>query len=170
MPVYKSRDVELAEKAKEAGAHYSLRIVLEARAAGIPISLAFALVEKESSFRNIYGNDLVRNRAPKGKPVTKKNWQGVYLPDRKAGLGNQGAGLTQLTATEFQDRADRMGGCWIPKYQLRVGFELLAELLEEYDVGRALAAYNAGRTGWRNGMRYSEAVRALQRKWHSALT
>jgi hypothetical protein len=166
---FKARDVALATKAKAYRASYSLRIILEARAAGIPISLAFALVEKESGFRSIYGHDPVKNRAPKGRTVTKNNYLDTYLPDRHAGLGNQGVGLTQLTSPVFQDKADKMGGAWIPKYQLRVGFQRMAELLKKYDTGRAIASYNAGEGGWKNGMRYSEDVRKLQKKWHNRL-
>jgi hypothetical protein len=66
------RDLLLARRAKRAGAAYALRIIWEARAAGLPISLGFAIVEEESSDRvtragrNVYGHDDVRNRAPTG--------------------------------------------------------------------------------------------------------
>ena len=51
------RDLVLARRAKRHGARYSLRIIREARRAGIPISLAFAIVEQESRFLNVCGHD-----------------------------------------------------------------------------------------------------------------
>ncbi len=37
----------------------------------------------------------------------------------------QGVGPTQLTWWEFQDRADRLGGCWSTRHNIRVGVEIL---------------------------------------------
>jgi hypothetical protein len=143
------RDLLLARRAKRAGAAYALRIIWEARAAGLPISLGFAIVEEESSDRvtragrNVYGHDDVRNRAPKGGLVTKANYLAVYKPDRLAGHGAQGVGLTQLTSPGLQTQADRLGGCWVPKNQLRVGFRFLEGLRQARAPAPALLAQGA---------------------------
>ena len=53
----KAIDLLYARRAKKAGANYSLRIIMEARRAGIPLSLAFAIIEQESNFQNVFGHD-----------------------------------------------------------------------------------------------------------------
>lgn len=123
-----ARDLLLARRAKKAGANYSLRIIWEARRAGIPISAGFALVEQESNFRNVFGHDPVRSIPVswRGTSVTRDKYL-RYKANRKAGLGMQGVGPVQLTWYEFQDRADRLGGCWIPRHNIRVGFEEFAK-------------------------------------------
>lgn len=161
------RDQQLAHRAKANGAQYSLRIVIEARRAGIPISLGFALVEQESGFRNVYGHDPVANRAPKGGRVTKHNYLNVYLPDRKAGRGMQGVGPCQLTWYAFQDQADHLGGCWIAKNNIRVAFDHLAALIRSNGVKTGLRAYNGSGP---NAERYARQVLARQSKWHRRLT
>jgi len=117
------RDLWLAAKAKAAGANYSLRIILECRRAGVPISAGFALIEGESNFTNVFGHDPVANI--RGGKVTKERFL-EYKRRRKAGQGMQGVGPPQLTWYEFQDRADALGGCWIPKYSIRVGIDIFA--------------------------------------------
>ena len=52
-----ARDVRLAAKARRHGARYPLHIIRGARRAGVPISLAFALFQQESNFRNVFGHD-----------------------------------------------------------------------------------------------------------------
>ena len=48
------------------GGRHGALIVAEAERAGLSLSLACALVEQESSFRNVFGHDGVRNPIPKG--------------------------------------------------------------------------------------------------------
>jgi hypothetical protein len=166
------RDLLLARRAKRAGAAYALRIIWEARAAGLPVSLGFAIVEEESSDRvtragrNVYGHDDVRNRAPKGGLVTKANYLAVYKPDRLAGHGAQGVGLTQLTSPGLQTQADRLGGCWVPKNQLRVGFRFLAGLIAAHGPEVGIRLYNGSGQPARD---YAKRVLQRQRYWHKVL-
>jgi hypothetical protein len=162
----RARDVTLALRAKKYGARYSLRIIWEARAAGIPISLAFALVEQESNFRNVYGHDPVRNPAPKGGAVTKRNYL-AYKADRQRGLGMQGVGVTQLTWFGYQDEADRLGGCWTVKAQLRVAFQRLAEMRKTYGTWNALRRYNGAGP---RAHRYADEVLRKAQVWHKRLS
>jgi hypothetical protein len=166
--VSRLRDLQLARKAKAHGAHYSLRIVYEARRAGLPISLAFALVEHESGFQNQFGHDRGAWRPADGK-VTKSTVAELLRRVRLGGVSN-GVGLTQLTYPPFIHRANQLGGAWLPKYQLRVGFEQLASLVKHYGVARGLAAYNAGDPDNPTGRRYALAVLEKQRRWHQRLT
>jgi Transglycosylase SLT domain len=168
-----SRNDELARIAKRHGMNYSLRIILEARRTKLPISLAFAVIEKESGGRNVYGHDKVRNpiKSPPGGllKVTPKNYR-TYLWHRNRGEGAQGVGPAQLTSPGLQDMADKRGGCHIAKHNIAVAFDLLARLIDRYGEDRGLAAYNAGEMGWRNGRGYANAVQSLQAKWHRRLT
>jgi hypothetical protein len=162
-----SRDDQLARIIDRHGGNgYGLLVVREARNAGIPISLGCALVEQESGFRNVFGNDPVRTGQIRGGDVTKARYA-RYKVLRRSGRGMQGVGLTQLTWFEFQDQADKLGGCWKPTYQLRVGFRVLRELIEKHGQADGIAKYNGSGQA---AERYSREVRAKQNRWHDRLT
>jgi hypothetical protein len=161
------RDAHLAEIIDRFGGNgFGLKVVQEARRSGIPISLGAALVEQESNFRNVFGHDPVKTGQIKGGPVTRARYL-RYKAMRKAGRGMQGVGLTQLTFFAFQDRADKLGGAWKPANQLRVGFQLLRDLIEQHGQAEGIARYNG--TG-PAAERYSREVRAKQNRWHDRLT
>ena len=159
----KAIDLVYARRAKKHGANYSLRIILEARRAGISISLGFALIEQESGFRNVFGHDpSIFNGAGE---VTKNKYLTYKAVRGHAHM--QGVGPAQLTWWEFQDKADKYGGCWIPKYNIRVAFEHLATLRKTYGPTMGIARYNgSGPNAWR----YCRQVLAKQEKWHKFLT
>jgi hypothetical protein len=163
-----ARDLQLARRAKAAGARYSLRIVLEARRAEIPISLAFAIVEQESGFMNIFGNDRQAWR-PKGGAVTKAAVAELLRRVAK-GEPSNGVGLTQLTWPGFIRAANRMGGAWKPKYQLRVGFDHLAKCIQTFGLKRGLSVYNSGSPDNPKGRRYAQQVAEKAAHWHRVLT
>lgn len=50
-------------------------------------------------------------------------------------------GLT-LTWYAYQDQADRLGGCWEPRFQLRVGFGLLHDLTRRHGLADGIRRYN----------------------------
>ena len=163
-----ARDLQLARRAKKAGAQYSLRIVLEARRAEIPISLAFALVEQESGFRNVFGHDRQAWRPEDGK-VTKATVAHL-LETVRQGRPSNGVGLTQLTWPGFIRAANRAGGAHIPKYQLRVGFDHLAKCIHTFGVKRGLSVYNSGSPDNPKGRAYAAQVVAKATRWHGVLT
>lgn len=156
-------DFKAAARAKRHGMHHALKIAQEARKAGIPYDLAYAVVEQETGTgRNVFGHDVVPNPAPKGARVTRSRYL-TYKRARKAGLGMQGVGLTQLTWWELQDEADRHGGCWKPRTQLRVAFRHLRGLLKEHGVPEGLERYNGAGV---LAQAYSVSVRERRHKWH----
>jgi hypothetical protein len=137
------RDRKLARRLwRNHRVRYGRKIIREARRAGVQLPLALALIEQESGFRNVYGHDPVKNRAPKGGRVTKVNYRGVYLPDRKAGRGMQGVGPAQLTWFALQDEADRRGGCWKPGPNMGVAFDHLQKLVHAHGERDGLRRYN----------------------------
>jgi hypothetical protein len=161
------RDLVLAHRAKTAGANYSLRIILEARRAKLPLSLAFALVEQESHFMNVFGCD--HGSILCHEDVTHDRvLQLVHHVINLHGVSN-GVGLTQLTWIGFITAAERLGGAHRPKNQLRVGFELLAQLIDAHGTHGGLAAYNAGDPHSAKGIRYAREVLARQARWHDVL-
>lgn len=132
----------------------------------LPLSYALALCEKEGGFRMVYGHDPVRNPALKGGHVTRSNYA-QYKRDRKAGMGMQGVGHTQLTWYAFQDQADALGGCWKPYPNLVVGFANLRRLINAHGKEKGAAAYNgAGEAA----AAYGRDFVRKQAEWHRKLT
>jgi len=163
-----ARDLQLARRAKKAGANYSLRIVLEARRAEIPISLAFGLVDVESGFQNQFGHDRQAWRPADGR-VTKARVAELLRRVAK-GEPSNGVGLTQLTWPGFIRAANRLGGAWKPKYQLRVGFDHVAKCIQTFGVKRGLSVYNSGSPDNPKGRAYAAKVATAAAKWHRILT
>lgn len=160
---YRPQDLILARRASKAGARYSLRIILEARAAGIPVSLGFALIEQESDFRNYFGSDptifVGAGSVTKNKYLTYKGQRGHKLM--------QGVGPAQLTWWETQDSADRLGGCWKAAVNIRVGFQTLAADMKAHGLKAGVAAYNGAGPA---ATRYANEVLAKRDRWHAHLS
>jgi len=159
----RARDLKLARRAKRHGMQNSLRIVMEARAAGLPISLAFALVQQESgNGANVFGHDptifVGAGNVTKAKYLAYKNARGHTRM--------QGVGPVQLTWYGFQDQADAMGGCWQPKYNLRVGFQHLAHLIAQKGERAGIKAYNGSGDA---ADHYASSVLSHKATWHRRL-
>ena len=156
-------DLVMATRAKRAGARYSLRIIREARGAGLPISFGFALVEQESGFSNVFGHD------PTIFVGAGKVTKAKYLAYKKARgqTRMQGVGPVQLTWWATQDEADRLGGCWRPGINMRVGFQTLAANIKAHGEHDGAKAYNG--TG-PAAEKYADLLLGRKRKWHSILT
>lgn len=159
----KIKAIKLARKhkLKKRGIVYPVTTVEEADRAGISLSLACAVLMQESAGgHNVFGHDPVRNI--RGGQVTRARYE-LYRRQRKAGLGMQGVGPCQLTWWEFQDAADKLGGCWKPRYNIRVGFTRLGQLIKEHGKNVGIARYNG--TG-NQANTYSREVRAREAHWH----
>lgn len=152
-------DLQYAWRARRAGAHYSYRIVKAARKAGIPLSIAFAVVEQESDFKNIFGCD--QGSILCHKDVTHERVQQLLNYVRRGGTSN-GVGLTQLTFPPFIKQAEALGGAHYPRHQLTVGFGVIRDLYRRYG-RRGLWRYN-GSTA------YQVPLDKKIDKWHRILT
>jgi hypothetical protein len=114
----------------------------EAVRSRLPLDLACALLDQESGGgRNVFGHD----------PTICVGWGSVtYLKYvayriRRRNSGNrlmQGVGPVQLTWWSTQDEADREGGCWRPRFNMRVGFRHLHYNVLRYGLHPGVAAYN----------------------------
>ena len=87
---------------------------------GVPYALALAVIERETQFQNLVGDD------------------GASL------------GYMQVQERWHKDRMDRLGVTDLmdPFGNFRVGCDFLAELLGKYPVQEALTAYNSGSPGY----------------------
>lgn len=112
---------------------------LEARRAGLPLRLACALLDQESGGgHNVFGHD--PSIYAGAGAVTEAKYRAY-----KAARGQtrmQGVGPCQLTWWSTQDKADYYGGCWKPRFNMRVGFELLAGNIRRYGLRDGIRAYN----------------------------
>jgi hypothetical protein len=105
---------------------------------------AFALVEGESGFHNIFGHDAGGMWA--GRRVTR--WKvAVMIAAVKRGHVSNGVGVTQLTSLDFLLAAQRSGGAHLVEPQLLVAFGLLSRLQRKHGHRGGFAAYNGGEGG-----------------------
>lgn len=131
---------------KQKGIAYPATTVAEARRAGLELAVACALLVQESGGgRNVFGHDGVDNPvvAAPGKDlyVTRERYQ-LYKRYRQIGRGSQGVGPTQLTYFALQDEADRLGGCWKPWINMRVGFAHLVANIRKSGLRDGVRLYN----------------------------
>jgi hypothetical protein len=161
-----AQDREYVRRARANGAQHAYRIILEARRAGIPLSWAFALVEQESGFRNIFGCDWGegsnRFSAPYCRvPVTQARIRTLLAHGKPNGVG-----LTQLTDFSYVRRAERTKaarayGAHLPANQIRVGMEVL----KEKTGGHMDEAWR-----YNGAFSYQREIQAKQRRWHNILS
>ncbi len=156
----------LIERLRAAGLVAPRTTVREAERAGLPLALACALLEKESSGgRNVFGHDPTIF-AGAGK-VTRANY--ADYKRRRIASGNrlmQGVGPCQLTWWELQDAADAEGGCWHPEINMRVGFRHLATLVGRYGRSDGARRYNGSGAA---AEAYSRDLMVKARRWEQVI-
>lgn len=110
--------------------------------AGLNLSDCLALLENESTGRNIFGGEgsACPSRWYEG-PVTRYRYT-IYKVRRNLGMSPNGVGPTQLTDPGLQKEAEKAGGCWKPYYNMIVGFHLLRELQQQHGREEGFRAYN----------------------------
>jgi hypothetical protein len=141
-------------------------IAAEAYLADIPLALGYALIEQETGFRNVFGHDPT---IFVGAGQVTHSKYAAYKAVRRAS-GNrqmQGVGPAQLTWWATQDEADRLGGCWRAKYNVRVGFRTLAANIRQNGLYAGVAAYNGSGAA---AKAYARSVLAKEARWHRVLT
>jgi hypothetical protein len=134
-----------------------------------------ALLGQESNGgHNVWGHDDTifiggydaKNHKHWGSEVTKAAYI-EYKRQRGHSL-MQGVGPMQLTWWGYQDEADRLGGCWIPRYNIKVGFRVLANLIKLHGERKGLAVYNGGLAN--PNYHYADQVLLRKRNWHKRFT
>lgn len=170
---YNARDLYLAGKAKLYGANFSLRIILECRRRKVPISAGFALIEGESNFENVFGHDPTTSipSAWKGGEVTETRYK--YYKQHRSSKGMQGVGPAQLTWWAYQDRADRLGGCWKSRWNIDVGIAVFADHFHNAAGTTKTKLHTAARKYNGSGdaaLVYANRFMDRYNKWHRRLT
>jgi hypothetical protein len=137
-----ARRVAVATRLARHGVRSPYLVLAEADRAGVGRALAIAILERETGIpqRNVFGCDHGRQGGQPpycGDEVTKARVAAL----RASGMAN-GVGWTQLTWPAFVERADRIGGAHLPKYQMRVGFGVLADNIDRLGLLAGVKAYN----------------------------
>lgn len=157
------RGIRCARIAKRHGMQNPYIAADEANRAKLPYAIAYALMEQETgNGANIFGHDPT---IFVGAGVVTKD---KYLAYKRA-RGHtrmQGVGPIQLTWWATQDAADKLGGCWRPRFNLRVGFSTLAALIRAN--GRVLGCERYNGSG-PAAVAYSKSLRSKIAKWNALL-
>lgn len=97
----------------------------EAQRTGCNLAALCAVLEQETEGgENVFGHD--RTIFVGAGKVTKLKYQAYKHARGVTGRGGmQGVGPMQLTYYSYQDAADKYGGCWKPRFNVRVGAEKL---------------------------------------------
>ncbi len=176
-PMLTPADLALVRRMRAIGMLMPVRTLLACRATGLPLPLGCSILTQESGGgRNEWGHDGGTIFAGGYDALHKKEWgetvtKEAYLEYRRqrgvAGAGGmQGVGPTQLTWWAFQDEADRLGGCWLPLPNMKVGFADLAHNVRRYGLPAGVASYNG--TG-AAAKRYATEVLARAQEYAKAL-
>lgn len=167
-------DLRMVDLLRRRGLKYPRITIEETRRVGLPLSYALAFLEKESSGRdtdgvnrfglNLFGNDPNANPV-RGGFVSEGRYRD-YLRNRRDGRGMQGVGPLQLTWWEFQDMADRLGGCWVPRFNMRVGFGIAKNLIRTHGKLGGAARWNGAGDA---AAAYAADWIQRQDRWHDLL-
>ena len=139
-------------------------------------ALAVAVLEQESGGKNVWGHDPTifiggfdrknnrywTTRLRRGY-VNERGYREYKKQRGPTGRGGmQGVGPMQLTWWEFQDGADRAGGCWKPPVNIAYGLKRLNDLIAAHGFREGIKRYNG--TG-PAADRYATMVIARTLKW-----
>lgn len=158
-------DKELAAKLRAHGIVYPWRTIHAARKANIGIATACAVLQMETSGgHNVFGHDPTIFVG--AGQVTKTKY--LAYKAMRQGSNNrlmQGVGPMQLTYYTLQDKADAMGGCWRPRYNILVGLQYLKGLMRQYGLRGGIAHYNgSGPYDW-----YANTVLQYRKTWQGII-
>lgn len=161
-----------AKIAREHGIRNALIALEEAdKTDRIGPATAIAILWQESGGKNVWGHDPTifiggfdrkNNRywtIPRWKGYVNEAGYREYKRQRRAdgSGGRQGVGPLQLTWHTTQDAADRKGGCWKPRINIRTGFEILDAQVKAHGLRDGLRRYNGSGP---NAERYAQEVLA----------
>lgn len=142
------------------------QLVIEtAQVAGLELAAAATMLEKESAGgQNVWGHD--PGASVKGGTVTRENYMAYRRSIELGRSGRQGCGPCQLTYGPLQDQADDLGGCWDPRFNLRVGFRHLAGLIRSHGLHDGFRRYNGSGSA---AVRYADDAMRKLGTWRARL-
>ena len=168
-----AKKTRLVRRMRRAGIEVPRIAYEEARRASLELAVLCAVLEQETGGgRNVWGHDrdssgrVIWHGKSGTVPVFEEGYK-AYKRWRDARgrppYGRmQGVGPMQLTWFSYQDLADKYGGCWRPRYNVRVGAEILARAISRSGLHRALWLYNGSEL-------YADAVEERVAKWRGIL-
>lgn len=133
---------------------------------GLPLACALLVMETGGG-RNEFGHDMFGSQPAPGYgwgTVTKTKYL-AFRRLRDEERRSNGVGPGQLTSISLQDEADRIGGCWVPQYNMAVGFHYLHDLILEHGLHGGCVAYNGSGAA---AERYAERLLALAEQFKAA--
>lgn len=159
-----------AEIERQDGDSIATNVVRAARHAGLPLSVACALIEHETNFRNVYGHDPTifvggLDKGHRYRHVTRANYA-IYKLRRKLTGKVQGVGPAQLTWIGYQQEAEKLGGNWNPYFNMLVGFRALASNIRAFGLVEGLHHYNGLGA---DASVYAQPVARAADRWHDYL-
>jgi len=134
--------------------------------AGVPYYVLCAFLEQETAGgHNEFGHDptifVGAGAVTKSKYLKYKRQRDAQAPSRRR---MQGVGPMQLTWYTYQDRADKLGGCWKPYINTYVGATLLHDYWNRFgDWWSVAKAYNGS-------AEYADEVYKKIKKWKSLMS
>ena len=132
----------LTLRLRRAGIVHPFWTIRYARAHAVPLADACAVLMLETGGgANEFGHDPTIFAG--AGPVTKAKYL-AYRAARNRTGECQGVGPMQLTSAAWQDYADRLGGCWQPRWNIAAGMALLGIDIARHpgNLHAGIAAYN----------------------------
>lgn len=156
-------------KLKRHGVRAPRSVIAEAKRANLDLADAVTMLEQETGIpqQNIFGCDHgdVGDRPPYcHQAVTRERIQ-RWWPIHQSQMN--GVGWTQITWYTYVEEAQRLGGAHKVKYQMRVGFKALADLIRAYGVQDGHRRYNGSGAA---AEAYGRRAVDLRRKWQQILS
>jgi hypothetical protein len=148
----KISDAVLIVRMRKLGMQMPVRTLRAARYAGLSLPVACSILTQETGGgRNEWGHDPTifiggydaKNKKNWGETVTKAAYTEYKKQSGYTGSGGmQGVGPCQLTYYGYQNAADKIGGCWNPLPNMKIGFTTLAASIRRNGLHDAIRAYN----------------------------
>ena len=127
------------------------------------MSLAVAVCEQESGFRNVWGHDAGKFR--RDGEVDRQGVAAYYASPPH--YRPNGCGPMQITSPGLQSLAGAGGGLWIAAVSTTVGVRFLGQLVAQLGEPLGVERYNGSGPAARA---YSARVRGRAAHWHTVLT
>jgi hypothetical protein len=127
------------------------------------LSRCLAMLENESGGRNIFGGEGSACPVEWYEQEVTHDRYTVYRERRDRGETPNGVGPTQITDPGLQEEAENLGGCWVPRYNMDIGFGFLHELIEEHGPQEGFRSYNGSGPA---AVEYGERAMRWAEIWH----
>lgn len=125
--LYQTNDEQRIIVARSAGIANAELGLLASRIVGFPVFATYAVMERESKGKNVWGGDPTIFQGHHNMTVTPEAYK-QYLVERGEQGAGQGVGPMQLTHWSIQDEADNFGGSYVPFINILIGVDFLNEL------------------------------------------